>query len=259
MPDAMRVLLATPANAGLTIQYTQSLARLMNDGARYRPEVSIEPLFLPLSVIYRSRNLFASRALEQAYTHVVFIDSDMGFQSSAVFRLLDSEHDVCGCLYPKRSLDDAAWFDAARRADGPQAAKLLAQDFVLLDNLIKHEDGNRSGYAVRNGFVETHNIGMGLSCISRAALARMVERCENINMEKKGHVYDAFPQVNIVYKFFDPISRRGLDTLDEDISFCRRWVEECGGKIFALIDEEVTHVGEGVFTGNALHKLQAQR
>jgi hypothetical protein len=42
----------------------------------------------------------------------------------------------------------------------------------------------------------------------------------------------------------------------EDTAFCRRWVQGCGGEIWAVVTETITHVGQEIFAGHYLTKLQ---
>jgi hypothetical protein len=52
-----------------------------------------------------SRNLLASGALSKNCTHLLFIDSDMGFRARAVERLIDFAKPVAGAICPKRQLN----------------------------------------------------------------------------------------------------------------------------------------------------------
>ena len=59
-----------------------------------------------------------------------------------------------------------------------------------------------------------------------------------------------------VLQCFDSI--QGPDGLfpGEDIAFCRRWVEGCGGEIWSSVDEAIVHIGQENFVGQYLFKLQ---
>lgn len=181
----------------------------------------------------------------------------MGFQPSAVFRLLDSGHDVCGCICPNRRLDEQAFFHASRQVSSFDAAKLLSTTFVGQKNLSTTQKGEGRGYEIRNGFVPTIGIGMGITLISVNALRKMIETCQHMVTNSPTEFYRHHGLNDSVGLFFDPIVRPGEEALYEDYSFCHRWTKEAGGKIFALIDEEIAHVGEYVASGNLLKKLRA--
>ena len=42
----------------------------------------------------------------------------------------------------------------------------------------------------------------------------------------------------------------------EDIAFCKRWVEGCGGEIWSVVTETILHVGTDRFVGRFLTKLE---
>jgi hypothetical protein len=45
--------------------------------------------------------------------------------------------------------------------------------------------------------------------------------------------------------------------LGEDYSFCKRWIEVCGGQIYAVVDQEIFHVGPMPVIGRYVDKLKA--
>jgi hypothetical protein len=44
-------------------------------------------------------------------------------------------------------------------------------------------------------------------------------------------------------------------TLSEDISFCRRWIEGCGGEIWVNVAHPVTHTGTYNYVGHFIEKM----
>ena len=57
------------------------------------------------------------------------------------------------------------------------------------------------------------------------------------------------------YNFFD--TYYSMETklyLGEDFNFCKLWTD-IGGKIYALADEEISHVGEKLYRGKLLQEF----
>ena len=54
---------------------------------------------------------------------------------------------------------------------------------------------------------------------------------------------------------FQPVQDANGLYVGEDIAFCQRWVEGCGGTLWASIDEPIIHIGQENFVGQYLHKL----
>lgn len=253
---AHKVLLATPTASDVTVKYASSLAKLIEACCRSRPEIQIKPKFLQGAVIHRMRNVLANLAVCDGYTHLLFVDSDIGYEPSAVLRLIDANYDVSGCLCPARGIIDQRWHAASRRIDDPAMAKRAALTFVSRDQLIVHQINGRTGYEVQNGFVQIQSIGMGITLIKVNALHRIAKACSDIHISDKGPYYGRFPLSGPFVRYFDPVVVSGRDTIDEDYAFCSRWTHNCGGKIYALLDEDISHIGETIYCGKALDALK---
>lgn len=99
----MRLLIATPAYGGLvTSRYLQSMVAttrgLLNDG--------IEFALFTLeneSLISRARNRCVMYAMENNYTHLLFIDADMIWTYNSLKLLLKSKQMIVGGTYPLKS------------------------------------------------------------------------------------------------------------------------------------------------------------
>ena len=57
------------------------------------------------------------------------------------------------------------------------------------------------------------------------------------------------------YNFFDTYyNMETKQYLGEDFNFCKLWTD-IGGKIYALADEEISHVGEKLYRGKLLQEF----
>src|ERR1035437_5601678 len=61
-----------------------------------------EDLFSGSSLIEVSRNRIVRNFLESDATHLVFIDSDVGFLGEEVLKLIAHNKDIVGATYPKK-------------------------------------------------------------------------------------------------------------------------------------------------------------
>jgi hypothetical protein len=71
----------------------------------------------------------------------------------------------------------------------------------------------------------------------------MLQKCPGIVDDKR---FKRMPFGVSFTKFITPFNKIELDDreLSEDFSFCHRWVQECGGTIWANTSYLVKHVGE---------------
>ena len=101
MRKPFRLLIGIPCMDYLHVSFVESLNRLtihlLREGYNFRIE------FLPGTLIYFARNKLACQAINENFTHLLFIDSDMVFDESIVETLLFSGKDfVCGAFQSRR-------------------------------------------------------------------------------------------------------------------------------------------------------------
>ena len=100
-------------------------------------------------------------------------------------------------------------------------------------------------------FLSVPAIGTGIMLIRRNVLEVM--RDKGIAPARPG--YRDLPLLGAapLHDFFGPVMvPDGSLTESEDISFCKRWVEDCGGEIWADIESRILHFGMRGHSGRYL-------
>lgn len=151
------------------------------------------------------------------FTHLLFIDADVGFPAQMVLDMLTFGEPMVGAVYPK---------------------KILPREWVI---------SGLDGAQYRNGFLEVDGLGMGCFLIRRDAIATMIEK-----FPEKIYPYIVVPSMrwdgpNRTLAFFDCL-RVPEGKVSEDISFCHRY-REAGGKIWATTAYATAHEGPFLFSG----------
>jgi GT2 family glycosyltransferase len=140
----VRPLFATPCyGAMVCMNYASSLLRLRD--ALW--QLGIEHdffLYAGESLITRARNECVARFMDGKWTHLFFIDSDIGFDPRDAIRLLQAGEPIVAGVYPKKS--DEPLFP------------------IDLDNLSKMDGRNLS---------EANEAPTGFMCIERAVFEKM--------------------------------------------------------------------------------------
>lgn len=257
-----KVLIATPAygHSVLSIYHESVLALVKHYAAR--TDVSFDSKIVSLAAITVARNFLASYFLERAeYTHLLFIDADMGFRPSLIDRMLGLDVPVAGTFYPARSFDPARLHAVSRKIEDPALAARLAQDFIGDPSWIVPEasgagDGKTFKASVKNGFVRTRRCGTGIMLIARSALGAIKLRYPELWVADCGAMYRGLGLTQGVLQCFETIRDQSGIFVGEDMAFCQRWVEGCGGEIWANVSEDVSHMGTFANTGNFLTRLQ---
>lgn len=198
-----------------------------------------------------ARNTMASHALRHPHiTHLLFIDDDMTFEADAVIDLLRDDKPIIGYVYPKRLFDLERFYKSAQGGQSLAEASTAALEFV-------HRHLPNETLAITEGKCQVAGIGMGLCLIQMGVFQAMVDQKvvnmpEMLQSDQIGGFFDG-----AVIGFFDPIfSNETGRFLSEDLSFCERWIKQCGGEVWARVDRKIGHIGQQIYSGNYIDRLK---
>ena len=167
------------------------------------------------SLITRIRNDFVADFLGSDCSHLLFIDADLyDFKETILDLLCGDTPKVCGGIYRKKQLKEAY--------------------NVNLCMSIEQTLAERKG-----AFIEVKHIPTGLMIIEKSVFYQLILSYP----ERKFLDNDT-----IKYNFFDAGIIEGR-YLSEDYYFCELY-RAIGGKIFAVLDSEMTHYGVLNYKGN---------
>ena len=245
----MKILIASPSYDGsVRHEYMRSIMVLTD----YFKQAGIEwdMMLEPATLLHVMRSVMASRALnEPDITHLLFIDTDMAFAVTAVQRLIDARKDIIGCAYPYRTIP---LHENIAKAGMP-FRKAISE---VLPYAVQFAPG-QTEMKIVNGVCEVQSIGTGLLLIDKRVLATMVKKgC--VGSFSAGFPYTQWYKYAEYFGFFDYIVEN-RQYLGEDYSFCKRWTEQCRGKIHAVVNEEIGHVGNITVLGRYEDKLRSGR
>jgi hypothetical protein len=239
-------LVATPCYGGtLCINYALSILQLQRAAAE-----NGYPLDFHLrrgdSLVTRCRNDCVAYFLANPrFTHLVFIDADIGFTPEAAFRLLLADRDIAAGVYPLKRED---WPPGGVPAGTTRAGfeSLYARYTV---NTGKLGETSVTLNIDADGFMQVREAPTGFMCIKRSVFDRLIAAYPEMKYVPdwpKG----TYPEGGVHYRFFDvmvdPESRRYLS---EDYGFCRIW-EKLGGEVYVDANSDLSHQGERLYTGD---------
>ena len=98
---SIRLLIAVPTTDYVHADFVKSLARLQCELGRRRVDYNVE--IQSGTLVYFARNRLANKAINENYTHVLWLDSDMVFDEQIVDDLMEVGKDmVCGAFVSRR-------------------------------------------------------------------------------------------------------------------------------------------------------------
>lgn len=205
------------------------------------------------SLITRARNYCVDEFLRSECTHLMFIDSDIGFDPRDVIALLglsameDKEYDIIGAVYPKKCI---AWekvkvaVDQGRADQNPNILDQYIGDFVF--NPVPTPDGR----IPLGEPAEVLEIGTGFMMIRRETFAKYKAGIPNISYlpdHTRSEHFDGSREIEMYFQAeIDPASRRYLS---EDYLFCQN-IRKVGGKVWMCPWMELKHIGSYIFGGS---------
>lgn len=202
------------------------------------------------SLITRARNHCVAEFLSKGHwTHLFWIDSDIGFSVQAALRLLSSGYDVAAGVYP------------LKRENWPSEGLPQATTKEQFESLYTHYTCNsrNSGQSDRvdlvvgpDGFIKVTEAPTGFMVIKREVIERMIKAFPDLEYVPDSLGVDAS---GMHYRLFDvmvdPVSRRYLS---EDYGFCHLWAS-LGEHIYIDACSNLSHQGQKSFRGNFAHSL----
>lgn len=290
-----KLFVAAPMYGGQCAgMFARSVADLSALCTHYGIQVRFYFLFNE-SLITRARNYCADEFLRSGDTHMMFIDSDIGFNANDVIALLalqsdDSPYDVLAGPYPKKCI---SWekikmaVDKGFADENPQNLEKFVGDYVF-------NPANGTNAIPLGEPVEVLEAGTGFMMIRRETLVKFQEAYPQ-QMYKPDHVRtEHFDGSREIMAFFDtPIDHKrtninaelklwleknpdatheqivqfvaqpDLDPsreyskryLSEDYMFCQ-WVRNAGMKVWFCPWMQLQHVGMYVFGGSLVDLAQ---
>jgi hypothetical protein len=264
----MKILIATPAYGGqVTTTFCESLIALRAHFRQKHPHIRFEHKFLSLSLLPFTRNLFANMVMQDdSYTHLLFIDADMGFEPSLIEHMIAADKPIVGVMSPFRKLELDKLYALGDEIADPAVARLVAIDYVnasavdFVDGATRDGEPRPSSNLVIDGpCIRVRDIGTGIMLVKREVFDSLRQRYPELMCQATESFYAKFGLDGGILQCFQPMPDEHGVYAGEDTAFCRRWVEGCGGEIWAVVTETIVHVGTEKYVGNFLTKLQHGR
>ena len=252
-PPPFKIFIGTPCYGGMiTAEYFKSTLRLVNEAPKHGIQLQFGTIGNE-SLVTRARNTLVQLFMDDPgnYTHLLFIDADIGFSEKTVFRMLELDEDVVTGVYPRKAID---WRRVKKRmTDNPDVSLDELQAAALQYNLnVKNPDH----VEVKRGFIEVLDGATGFMLIKRHVFPKMADAYPELKFKADQHLgqphekkFEEHYTSEWNYAFFDTmIEPETKRYLSEDYSFCRLW-QKIGGKVYADIVSGLNHYGTYAFKG----------
>jgi len=248
------VMIATPCYGGLLSEgYLHGVLSGIQAANKYNYQMHLNTMGNE-SLITRARNTLVTQFLDidkkdpDKFTHLLFVDADIGFNGEHVHRLITQDYDISCGIYPRKSVD---WNEVDRYVKEGDTKNL--EQKALGYNL---NFANPGSLKMVNGFVEVLDAATGFMCIKKEVFYKMQKAYPNLKYTSDQIINNKRFHSDNCYAFFDCIiDEKSNRYLSEDYAFCRLW-QKLGGKIYADVQSPLTHWGTYAFKGNVWSKFK---
>jgi hypothetical protein len=246
-----KLFVATPMYGGqCTGMYTKSTNDLAMACAKYGIEVRFYYLFNE-SLITRARNYCVDEFLRSDCTHLMFIDSDIGFNFKDVYTLLhlcepETGYDIVTGPYPKKTI---SWEKVKSAVDqGYGATNPFELENFVGDYVFNPAEGIES-FRIDEP-VKVREAGTGFMIIHRNTFEKYAKAYPELSYLPDHARTEHFDGTREITAYFDciidPKTRRYLS---EDYMFCHNSTN-IGLNVYMCPWIELKHVGSYVFGGS---------
>ena len=247
-----KLFVATPMYGGQCAgMFARSVADLSALCASYGIPLQFYFLFNE-SLITRARNYCCDEFMRSDAQHLMFIDSDIGFNPQDVIALMalqsqdPDKYDIIGGPYPKKCI---SWekikhaVDKGVADEDPNVLEKFVGDYVF------NPKGGQQSIAIGEP-CEVLEIGTGFMMVSKPAMKKFADSYPQYNY-KPDHVrtehFDGSREIMMYFQAeVDPKSKRYLS---EDYWFCQK-AQEIGLKTWFCPWMKMQHVGTYIFGGS---------
>jgi hypothetical protein len=222
------VFIAMPCYDSVKINTMLSVIKLVQQLGKSGIEVGIHTMKSPL--IHQARNYLTSIFLTTQYQYMLFIDSDVEFESEAVIRMMVAKKNIICTPYRVKSTEIDKHIYTVEFKD-PKNILVLAE-----------------------GLVEIEAGPTGLMLIDRKVFEKIIKNHHDLKITNKA-TPNADKSHEFYYNFFDFSFVKGY-AMGEDVSFCRL-ARGNGFKIFANIQSPTVHHGSFAWKGTFGESLKS--
>lgn len=212
-----KLFIATPMYGGQANgMYVKSILNLQTMCAQYGIEIKFSFLFNE-SLITRARNYLVDEFLrDENFTHLLFIDSDIGFDPNDVLALIALDKDIIGGPYPKKSIN---WNTVANVARNHLEATPADLEAVIGDYVMNPIPGTQQ-FKVSEP-LEVMEIGTGFMLVKRAVFQKFREEYPHLRYRPDHAGQANFDGSRYIHAYFDTvIDPESHRYLSEDYMFC---------------------------------------
>lgn len=249
----INIFLATPVHSDVSLHYFVAVAKFQ--GKCNLNNIGFHLCVNKSSLVTQGRNLCVNDFFKPEVNnpdYLLFIDSDIEFEYSTIMKMIDADKDVIGAPYPMKCITWDSIIDAIKDEGITNKSVLKTKG---CEWPLKADEKNQMK-VYKNGIAEVAAVPAGCLLIKRHVFERMMKEYSHLKINQPTNVNGNNTTHEWLYNFFDTyFDEKTGKYYGEDFNFCRLW-RELGGKVHAIMTENVVHIGEYRYEGIPMNFLK---
>ena len=202
------------------------------------------------SLITQGRNLTVASFLETEADYLLFLDSDIAIGTHVIEKMINADKDVICVPYPLKSIQ---WGKLKEKFEKGMIKTMEDMETGGCTYPVRIPDA--SDIDMKNGVIEITHAPAGCLLIKKSVFDELIKTYPDRKIKQKSVINGQYEEKQFYYNFFDTIHDKKTQTyMGEDFGFCKLWTG-IGGKIFAVVDEYIMHVGEHQYIGRYMDEF----
>lgn len=254
--NPVHLVIMTPCYGGVChVDFTICLINTMALLSKYEIKTTFE-VCINDSLVSRARNGLIAKAMSRNPTHLFFIDSDIVWKPIDVLKLIISDKELVGGIYPKKkykldifknkdilkkyeeNLNKSIFKNMMNENDFPEC-KMVNYNFITESPKIN----------IINNLIELKHLPTGFMMIKRCVIDELMEKYKETKYnDDTGLLFDE--EQKYAYALFD-CGVENEQYMSEDWTFCNRY-KKIGGKIYTDITIDLIHIGSTYYKGKTV-------
>jgi hypothetical protein len=243
------LFIGMPVHSEMSIHTAQSLLELQKLAFMKKHKITFQ--LMKSSLVTQGRNLCVSQFLQtDDATHLLFIDSDIGFEAESIYEMVAKDKDVISIPYPLKTIN---WEKMIRKFKETNNEDV--EVFKQFGNQYPMKVEDSQDIKCKDNVIEVTHSPTGCMLIKKHVFDKL-KKAYPEKIIKQGTVINGkIEEKPEFWNFFDTLHDPKTKTyLGEDFAFCKLW-KDIGGKCHALINQQIMHVGEHAYVGKFLNEL----
>lgn len=222
----MKILIAIPTLTGAICEKTVTgIYETTRDFVRQNISIELITVVNDSIISHARSNLANFFYHETDATHLLWVDSDIGFHSADVQKLVELKVEFAAATYPKKTTPIRYSCD-------------LPADGIV--------------WNTQKTAIQVAHVGCGFQLLTRSTFERVAKQYPDLHYAPQSESRQlSEAERTQSYHYYEMMKDSTGTLIGEDYAFCKRF-RAAGGTIWLRPDISLAHVGSHVFTGTSL-------